>query len=102
MMIVAVLVIFAGISLVTLSAMTPQELATEWARDPVAGIAAKLPLEIIQVILKPLVAVLAATILLIATNAGLIGISRLAFSQGTHGLVPPLLAGSITSSRPRT
>ncbi len=92
MMIVAVLVIFAGISLVTLSAMTPQELATEWARDPVAGIAAKLPLEIIQVILKPLVAVLAATILLIATNAGLIGISRLAFSQGTHGLVPPLLS----------
>ncbi len=92
MMIVAVLVIFAGISLVTLSAMTPQELATEWARDPVAGIAAKLPLEIIQVILKPLVAVLAATILLIATNAGLIGISRLAFSQGTHGLVPPMLS----------
>ena len=92
MMIVAVLVIFAGISLVTLSAMTPQELATEWARDPVAGIAAKLPLEIIRVVLKPLIAVLAGTILLIATNAGLIGISRLAFSQGTHGLVPPFLS----------
>lgn len=92
MMIVAVLVIFAGISLVTLSAMSPQELATEWARDPVAGIAAKLPLEIIRVILKPLVAVLAGTILLIATNAGLLGISRLAFSQGTHGLVPPFMS----------
>jgi len=29
---------------------------------------------------------------LIATNAGLIGISRLAFSQGSHGLVPPALS----------
>ena len=92
MMIVAVLVIFAGISLVSLSAMTPQELATEWARDPVAGIAANLPVEIIRTILAPLIAVLAGTILLIATNAGLIGISRLAFSQGGHGLVPSILS----------
>jgi APA family basic amino acid/polyamine antiporter len=92
MMIVAVLVIFAGISLVSLSAMTPQELAAEWSRDPVAGIAANLPIELIQTILKPLIAILAATILLIATNAGLIGISRLAFSLGSHRLVPPVLA----------
>jgi APA family basic amino acid/polyamine antiporter len=92
MMIVAVLVIFAGISLVSLSAMTPQELATDWARDPVAGIAANLPVELIRTILKPLIAVLAGTILLIATNAGLIGISRLAFSQGGHGLVPKILS----------
>lgn len=92
MMIVAVLVIFAGISLVSLSAMTPQELATDWARDPVAGIAFNLPIEMIRVILKPLIAVLAGTILLIATNAGLIGISRLAFSQGSYGLVPRILS----------
>jgi APA family basic amino acid/polyamine antiporter len=92
MMIVAVLVIFAGISLVSLSAMPVEELASEWARDPVAGIAFYIPLEIIRVILKPLIAVLAGTILLIATNAGLIGISRLAFSQGTHKLVPPALS----------
>jgi APA family basic amino acid/polyamine antiporter len=92
MMIVAVLVIFAGISLVSLSAMPVEELASEWARDPVAGIAFYIPLEIIRVILKPLIAVLAGTILLIATNAGLIGISRLAFSQGSHKLVPPALS----------
>ena len=92
LMIIAVLVIFAGISLVSLSAMTPEELATEWARDPVAGIASNLPVEIIRTVLKPLIAVLAGTILLIATNAGIIGISRLAFSQGTHGLVPPVLS----------
>jgi APA family basic amino acid/polyamine antiporter len=92
MMIVAVLVIFAGISLVSLSAMTPQELATDWARDPVAGIAANLPNALINDILEPLIAILAGTILLIATNAGLIGISRLAFSQGTQGLVPKFLS----------
>lgn len=88
MMIVAVLVIFAGISLVSLSAMTPEELASEWSRDPVAGIAANLPLPLLTTILKPLIGVLAGTILLIATNAGLMGISRLAFSLGSHKLVP--------------
>ena len=92
MMIIAVLVIFAGISLVSLSAMPVEELASEWARDPVAGIAFYIPVDIIRDILKPLIAVLAGTILLIATNAGLIGISRLAFSQGTHKLVPPALS----------
>lgn len=92
LMIVAVLVIFAGISLVSLSAMTPQELASEWARDPVAGIAANLPIAIISTILKPLIAILAGTILLIATNAGLIGISRLAFSLGNNKLVPAVFS----------
>jgi APA family basic amino acid/polyamine antiporter len=92
MMIAAVLVFFAGISLVSLSAMPVEELASEWSRDPVAGIAFYLPVELIRTILKPLIAVLAGTILLIATNAGLIGISRLAFSLGSHGLVPPVLS----------
>jgi len=92
MMIVTVLVLFAGISLVSLSAMPPQELASEWSRDPVAGIAFHLPLEVLQNILKPLIGILAGTILLIATNAGLIGISRLAFSMGSHHLVPPLFS----------
>jgi len=92
MMIVTVLVIFAGISLVSLSAMTPHELANEWSRDPVAGIAASIPVELIRTILEPLIAILAGTILLIATNAGLIGISRLAFSLGSHNLIPPALS----------
>ena len=92
MMIFAVLVMFAGISLVSLSAMTPQELASEWSRDPVAGIAASLPLVLLRDVLKPLIAVLAGTILLIATNAGLMGISRLAFSLGSHKLVPAVFS----------
>jgi APA family basic amino acid/polyamine antiporter len=92
MMIVAVLVIFAGISLVSLSAITPQELASEWSRDPIAGIAANLPIMLLRDVLKPLIAILAGTILLIATNAGLMGISRLAFSLGNHKLIPITLS----------
>jgi len=92
LMIITVLVIFAGISLVSLSAMSPQELASEWSRDPVAGIAANLPLALLREILKPLIAILAGTILLIATNAGIMGISRLAFSLGSHRLEPSVLS----------
>jgi len=92
LMIITVLVIFAGISLVSLSAMTPEQLASEWSRDPVAGIAANLPLALLQDILKPLIAVLAGTILLIATNAGIMGISRLAFSLGSHKLGPAVIS----------
>ena len=91
LMIVAVLVLFAGISLVSLSAMTPEQLASEWSRDPVAGIAANLPLVLLRDVLKPLIAILAGTILLIATNAGIMGISRLAFSLGSHKLEPAIL-----------
>jgi len=95
LMTIAVLVMFAGISLVALSTMTPQELGDPvdgWARDPVAGIAFNLPTGILQEIYMPLVAVLAATILLIATNAGLLGISRLAFSLGAHRQMPSTLS----------
>jgi basic amino acid/polyamine antiporter, APA family len=88
MMIFAVLAIFAGISLVSFIAMSPQELGTVWARDPVAGIASKIPIALLANILKPLIGILAGSILLIATNAGLIGISRLAFSLGQHNLAP--------------
>jgi APA family basic amino acid/polyamine antiporter len=90
LMIFAVLAIFAGISLVSFLAMSPQELGTVWARDPVAGIAANIPIQFLANILKPLIALLAGTILLIATNAGLIGISRLAFSLGQRNLAPKI------------
>jgi APA family basic amino acid/polyamine antiporter len=95
LMIVAVLILFAGISIVALSAMTPQLLGDPingWARDPVAGIAANLPSETLQSIFAPLVAVLAATILLTASNAGLMGISRLAFNLSSHHQLPATLS----------
>lgn len=107
-MMFTVLILFAGISLVAFSVMTPQQLATDWATDPVAGIAAKLPERLAQSppsdpalnilytwfvnglrhLLPFLVAILAATILLIATNAGILGISRLSFSLSEHQELP--------------
>jgi len=95
LMIVAVLVLFAGISIVALSAMTPQMLGDPvngWARDPVAGIAANLPSATLRSIFAPLVAVLAASILLTASNAGLMGISRLAFNLSSHHQLPSTLS----------
>ena len=91
LMIVTVIVLFAGVSLVALSAMTPQVLGDPvggWARDPVAGIAANLPSETLQSIFAPLVALLAASILLTASNAGLMGISRLSFNMASHNQLP--------------
>ena len=91
LMIVVVMVLFAGISVVALSAMTPQVLGDPingWARDPVAGIAANLPSETLRGIFAPLVAVLAASILLTASNAGLLGISRLTFNLSSHQQLP--------------
>lgn len=91
LMIITVLLLFSGISIVALSAMTPQMLGDPvngWARDPVAGIAANLPSELLRDIFEPLVAVLAASILLTATNAGVMGVSRLAFSLSLHQQLP--------------
>lgn len=87
-MIIVVPVVFMGISIVAFSAMTPLELASEWSRDPVAGIAANLPFELLRAILKPIIAVLAGSILLIAANAGIMGISRLTYYMASHRLQP--------------
>jgi APA family basic amino acid/polyamine antiporter len=102
-------VLFAGISIVALSAMPvhlcqPAELAqhycsrgayttqlaTRYLNDPVAGIARALP-HPLKDILLPMVAILASSILLIAANAGVLGASRLAFSMGSYQQVPEIL-----------
>ncbi len=68
-------------------------LGSVYTEDPVVGIVRFLPGDVswLKSILMPWVGVLAATILLIATNAGLIGVSRLAYSLGQHRQVPPVL-----------
>ena len=116
LMVITVLVLFSGVSTIGLSAMTPNELASKWATDPIAGIAQALSVAIVPTelatkwfpepamqivfawvfeeirnLLPVLVSILAASILFIATNAGLMGISRLAFALGRHQLVPPIL-----------
>jgi APA family basic amino acid/polyamine antiporter len=120
LMIVAVLVLFAGISTVAMTAMTPQALGDPvngWARDPVAGIANSIssvmsPGEMaaritskeeliivltwviggIRDLLPVLVAILASTIMAVSTNAGLLGISRLTYNLSSHHQLPATLS----------
>jgi len=68
-------------------------LGSVYLEDPVQGIVHYIPDDLawLRAILKPWVGILAATILIIATNAGLIGVSRLAYSMGQHRQIPPFL-----------
>jgi len=115
LMVLTVLILFAGISLVALTAMTPHQLGDPidgWARSPVAGIAqavssAIVPEEIVRGVaseqgrtiliailsrvrdlLPSLVAVLATVILLMATNTGILAISRLTYDLSKHRQLP--------------
>ena len=64
-------------------------LGTKFANDPILGIVENLGLSSgLTEALRYYVGVLAAVILLIATNAGLIGVSRLTYSMGQHRQLP--------------
>ncbi|HVT00101.1 MAG TPA: APC family permease [Solirubrobacterales bacterium] len=94
----AVLGLYLLIPIVALSAMPVVQdaaghyhtaLGSRYADDPILGIVENLglsngPTEV----LRYYVGVLAAVILLIATNAGLIGVSRLTYSMGQHRQLP--------------
>jgi APA family basic amino acid/polyamine antiporter len=68
------------------------DLASRNAGDPVAGVVEHLGLpETITNGLGFYVAILAATILIIATNAGIIGVSRLTYSMGQHRQLPEVI-----------
>jgi APA family basic amino acid/polyamine antiporter len=94
----AVLGLYLLIPLVALSAMPVTQdaaghfttaLGTEFANDPILGIVENLGLgHGLTEVLRFYVGVLAAVILLIATNAGLIGVSRLTYSMGQHRQLP--------------
>jgi APA family basic amino acid/polyamine antiporter len=98
----AVLGIFAGISIISLVALPvthdaaghySTQLGTTYENDPVLGIVTHLGLgHGLQTVLRYYVGVLAATILVIATNAGLIGISRLSWSLAEHRQLPGAFA----------
>ncbi len=64
------------------------ELATTWKGDPVAGIVTFFQPPALAFWAGIWVAILAFTILVIATNAGLIGISRLSYSLATNEMFP--------------
>ncbi len=100
LVVAAVLGLYLLIPIVALSAMPvvlhggeyTTALGSKFADDPILGIVENLglshgPTEI----LRYYVGVLAAVILLIATNAGLIGVSRLTYSMGQHRQLPEAL-----------
>jgi basic amino acid/polyamine antiporter, APA family len=98
--VLAVLGLYALLPLIALSAMPVHEtaghfstdLGTKFADDPVLGIVENLGLSSgLTNVLRYYVGVLAAVILLIATNAGLIGVSRLTFSMGHYRQLPERL-----------
>jgi APA family basic amino acid/polyamine antiporter len=97
LVVVAVLGLYLLIPVVALSAMPvvnhgghyTTALGTEFANDPILGIVENLGLSSGPTeVLRFYVGILAAVILLIATNAGLIGVSRLTYSMGQHRQLP--------------
>ncbi|HEY8808714.1 MAG TPA: amino acid permease [Solirubrobacterales bacterium] len=94
----AVLGLYLLIPIVALSAMPVVQnaaghyttaLGSEFANDPILGIVENLGLSGgLTEALRFYVGILAAVILLIATNAGLIGVSRLTYSMGQHRQLP--------------
>jgi APA family basic amino acid/polyamine antiporter len=100
LVVLAVLGLYLLIPIVALSAMPvthhgghyTTELGTKFAGDPILGIVENLGLgNMMTQVLRYYVGVLAAVILLIATNAGLIGVSRLTYSMGQHRQLPERL-----------
>src|SRR6187551_853110 len=97
----AVLGLYLLIPVVALSAMPVTQdaaghyataLGSEFASDPILGIVENLGLGSgLTEALRFYVSILAAVILLIATNAGLIGVSRLTYSMGQHRQLPESL-----------
>jgi APA family basic amino acid/polyamine antiporter len=80
------IVLYFCISVIGLSVVSPQELGTTYLNNPIMGIVSNFPIG--GQILAPWFGLIAAIILLIASNAGLIGCSRLMFSMGEYYQVP--------------
>jgi basic amino acid/polyamine antiporter, APA family len=96
LVVIAVMVIYSGLPSVALSAMPVTHnatgyhtaLADQYAGDPILGVVKNMDLGLFQTAAQYYVGVLAATILLIAANAGIIGVSRLTYSMGQHQHLP--------------
>jgi APA family basic amino acid/polyamine antiporter len=101
-----VLVLYTLLSMTALSAYPVHqfdnhwvtELTTRFLNDPIMGIVYAFP-ENIKHILSFWVAILAVTILTIATNAGIIGASRLAYFMGLRQQLPSAISSVNTRSR---
>ncbi len=101
LLLIAVLGVYAGMTTIGISALPvvqhghtySTQLGTTYQSDPVLGIIAAFHLSAgLTKVLSYYVAILAATILIIATNAGMIGISRLSWSLAEHRQLPKVFA----------
>jgi basic amino acid/polyamine antiporter, APA family len=100
LVVIAVVVIYAFLPAVALSAMPVVNGETQLAKpkeeggyadDPVLGVVENMDLGSLQGPAEIYVGILAATILFIATNAGMLGVSRLTYSMGQHRQLPEVL-----------
>ncbi|HEV2076091.1 MAG TPA: APC family permease, partial [Thermoleophilaceae bacterium] len=98
--VVAVMTISLTLPAVALSAMPVEDgttlLATDaedggFANNPIAGVVKNLGLGSLEPVAEIYVGLLASTILFVATNAGLIGLSRLSYSMGQYRQLPELV-----------
>jgi APA family basic amino acid/polyamine antiporter len=104
--VIAVFAIYAFLPMVALSALPVQQdpktgeyftlLGLEedqggFAGDPILGVVKNMDLGVLQQPVQIYVGLLAATILFLATNAGVIGVSRLVYSMGVHRQMPDRL-----------
>ncbi|WP_210492637.1 APC family permease [Patulibacter sp. SYSU D01012] len=104
--VIAVFAIYAFLPMVALSALpVTQDARTGeystllglgedqggFAGDPILGVVKNMDLGFLQQPVQIYVGLLAATILFLATNAGVIGVSRLVYSMGVHRQMPDRL-----------
>jgi APA family basic amino acid/polyamine antiporter len=98
--VIAVMTISLTLPAVALSAMPVEDgqtllaLSSEddgYASNPILGVVVNLGLGSLQPAAEVYVGLLASTILLVATNAGLIGLSRLSYSMGQYRQLPERL-----------
>src|SRR5947208_3430272 len=103
--VIAVFAIYAFLPLVALSALPVTQNADGsyqtllglpesqggYAGDPILGVVKQLHLGALQNAAEVYVGILAATILIIATTAAIIGVSRLVYSMGLHRQMPDRL-----------
>ncbi len=80
------LFMYIGISLVALSTIDPKVLGTKYILNPVAAIVDALPFG--SKVLSPLIALIAAIVLAVAANAGMMGASRLSYNMGEYYQLP--------------
>jgi APA family basic amino acid/polyamine antiporter len=115
LMIFTVLILFTGVSLAAFSVLSPTDIAGNWSQDAVAGVANGVysginPQEwaarytstpdaaavlafffnLFRSLFPILVAIMGTAILTVASNAGLLGISRISYSLSEHHSLPPV------------